>query len=112
MFCCVYRICCSWCRKLLPALASVTPPTPRLSVARLGRDLNPAAPRTSVLGGIWILIDLDLLDGGRRNAQTAHFHAVDDDGRPAGAERPGVQEARQGRDDVLVHHRQTFEQVP
>src|SRR6476661_3523244 len=43
--------------------------------ARLGENLDATAAWPAELRRVRVLIDLDLLDGGRRHPQRVHFHA-------------------------------------
>src|SRR4051794_36578116 len=70
--------------------------------ARLGQNFDPTAPGPRVFGGVWVLVDFDLLNGGCAHPQRAHFHSVDDDCRTAGADRPRVEESRDGRNVILI----------
>src|SRR6516225_2047003 len=79
--------------------------------AWLRDDLDPPPAGASVLGGVWILVDLDLLHGGGAHSQRADFHAVDDDGNAGVAQGPGVEETRERRDVVLIEDGQAFEHV-
>ena len=77
--------------------------------ARLGENLDPAAAGPRVLRRVRVLVDLDLLDGGRADVQRIHFHAVDNGRHAAGSDRAWIEELRQRRDVVLVEDRQGLE---
>jgi len=50
----------------------------------LGGDLDASAAWTREFGGVRIVVDADLLDGGRRDADALHLDAVDDEGHTSG----------------------------
>ncbi len=79
--------------------------------ARLDENLDAATARPRVLGRVRVLIDLDLLDGGRAHVEAVDLHPVDYDGRSARPERARVQQLRQRRHVVVVDRRQILERV-
>ena len=71
-----------------------------------GDDFDATAAPAGIFGGVGVVVDADLLDGGGGHAYVAHLHAVDDEG---GAGAAGVEEAGEGGDVVVVEHRQVVE---
>src|SRR6202030_2232611 len=60
---------------------------------------------------VGILVDANLLDGGRRNGQSGNRDAINDQLRYTGADGAGVQERGNGRHVILVEDGPVFEQV-
>jgi hypothetical protein len=80
--------------------------------AGLGNDIDAAAARARVFGGVRIVIDLDFLDRGGRDSRAAGFYAVHQDGHAAGRHRAGIEKSRHRSDVVLVENRQVIECLP
>ena len=78
---------------------------------RLGQDLDPPATGARVLGGIRVLVDLDLLHGGGADTQRVHLHPVHHQGHAPVAQHARVEETRGRGDHVLVEHGQALEHV-
>lgn len=78
---------------------------------RLEHDFDAAAAGTRVLRRIRILIDLDLLNGRRRNVQVVDFDAVDHQRRAVRADCARIEEARHRREHVLVEYRQVLDRL-
>ncbi len=70
--------------------------------AGLGDDLDASAAGARELGGVRILVDLHLLDGGCGHADISLLHTVDDQGDAAGADRSGIEKLGHGGDIILV----------
>ena len=77
--------------------------------AFFGGDFNASTSGAGEEGGVGILVDLDVLDGGGGNAGAVDFHAVDDERDAVGAGGVVGKEAREGADVVHVEDGEVIE---
>ena len=74
-----------------------------------GDDFDAAAAGAGEFGGVGIVVDADLLNGGGGDACTLHLDAVDDEGDTAGGAGGGVEEGGESGDVVLVEDGEFFQ---